>query len=344
VVDLWAGHADAAKTTPWEKDTLVTVYSSTKVMSNLCVHMLVDRGLLDVEQPVAKYWPEFAQNGKDNLPVKYLLSHTSGLAGWDTPITLDDWYDWEKVTGLLAAQKPWWEPGTASGYHSFTQGYLLGELVRRTTGKSPGTFFREEVAEPLGADFHIGLPEEHDHRVAQLIPPTMPEGGDIPFDPTSIVMKVFTNPILDPTLAFLKSRGWLGAEIPSANGQGNARSMARVGSIVACGGSLDGTKYLSIDTIENAITEQISGTDLVIGPIRWGLGWALPSKEAPITPNWETRRACWWGGAGGSAVSMDLDAKVCFAYAMNKMFAGVTGDLRTAKLFRVLYECLGEEL
>ena len=344
VVDVWAGHKDAAKTTPWEKDTIVNVYSSTKVMTTLCVHMLVDRGLLDVEQHVAKYWPEFAQNGKEKLLVKYLLAHTSGLPGWDTPITQEDLYDWDKVTGLLAAQKPWWEPGTASGYHAFTQGYMLGELVRRITGKSPGTFFREEVAEPSGADFHIGLPEEHDNRVAKLIPPEMPEGGDIPFEPTSIVMKVFTNPILDPTLSFLKSRGWLGAEIPSANGQGNARSMARVGSIVACGGSLDGKKYLSIDTIEKAIKEQIYGTDLVIGPIRWGLGWALISKGAPYPPNWETRRACWWGGAGGSAISMDLDAKVCFTYAMNKMFAGLTGDLRTEKLGRVLYECLGEEM
>ncbi len=346
VVDIWAGYKDAAKTMPWEKDTIVNVYSSTKIMSNLCIHILVDRGLIDVEQPVAKYWPEFAQNGKENLPVKYLLSHTSGLPGWDTPITLEDLYDWDKVTGLLAAQKPWWEPGTVSGYHVFTQGYLLGELVRRTTGKSPGTFFREEVTEPSGADFHIGLPEEYDNRVAPLIPSEMLEGVDIPLDPTSIVMKVFTNPILDPTLSFIKSRGWLGAEIPSANGQGNARSMARVGSIVACGGSLDGKRFLSAGTIEKAIKEQIYGMDLVIGSARWGLGWALPSKEEPITPNWETRRACTWGGAGGSALLMDLDAKLCSTYAMNKMGAPLPPwrDPRTWKLSQVLYDCLGEDV
>ncbi|GAH04763.1 unnamed protein product, partial [marine sediment metagenome] len=213
VVDIWAGHKDAAKTLPWEKDTIVNVYSSTKVMTTLCVHILVDRGLLDVEQPVAKYWPEFAQNGKENLPVKYLLSHTSGLAGWETPITIEDLYDWDKITGLLAAQKPWWEPGTTSGYHMITHGYLLGELVRRVTGKSLGTFFREELAEPLGADFYIGLLEEHDNRLAELIPLEMPEGAEIPeFDPESMFMKLATNPMLDPTQAVTRTRGWLGAE------------------------------------------------------------------------------------------------------------------------------------
>ena len=140
------------------------------------------------------------------------MGHTSGLAGWDTPITLGDFYDWDKVTGLLAVQKPWWEPGTVSGYHAFTHGYLLGELVHRITGKSLGTFFREEVAEPSGADFHIGLPEEHDRRGAGLSPFEMPESFDAPPDLTSIAMKVFTNPFLDPGLSFLKSRGWLGRD------------------------------------------------------------------------------------------------------------------------------------
>jgi CubicO group peptidase (beta-lactamase class C family) len=219
---------------------------------------------------------------------------------------------------------------------------MLGELVRRITGKSLGTFFREEVAEPLGADFHIGLPKEHDSRVAELIPPEMPGGSDIPFDPESIAMKIFTNPIQDPTLSYVKSRGWLGAEIPSGNGQGNARSMARVGSVVACGGSLDGKKYLSIDTLEKAIEEQICGMDLVMGPIRFGLGWGLPSKEDSYPPNWETRRACHWGGFGGSVLLMDLDTKMCFAYAMNNMVSSLTGDSRTDKLGRVLYECLEE--
>src|SRR5512136_761307 len=206
VVDIWAGHKDAGKTKPWERDTIVPVFSSTKVMSNLCAHILVDRGLIDVEEPVAKYWPEFAQNGKEKLPIKYLLSHTSGLPGWDTPITHKDTYDWNKVTGLLAAQEPWWEPGTACGYHKFTQGFMLGEVVRRITSKSIGTFFREEIAEASGADFHMGLLREHELREAELIPPDFSKSGEISPPPGSISAKVLTNPVLDPTVSYAKTR------------------------------------------------------------------------------------------------------------------------------------------
>jgi CubicO group peptidase (beta-lactamase class C family) len=347
VVDVWAGHKDAAKTLPWKEDTLVNVYSSTKVMVALCVHMLVDRGLIDLEQPVAKYWPEFAQNGKEKLPVKYLLSHSSGLAGWDTPLTLEDLYDWDKVTGLLAAQKPWWEPGTVSGYQVWTHGYLLGEVVRRVSGKSLGTFFSDELDGPIGADFYIGLPEEHDNRVAQLIPHTIQEGVQpLRIEPGSILMRAAINPRADPEQSHIVTRGWLGAEIPAANGQGNARSMARIGSVVANGGSLDGREFLSAETIEKSIMEQIYETDLIYGPIRWGLGWVLPCKEIPFTPNWKNRRACMWGGAGGSIILMDLDAKVCFAYAMNGYVRSLRPwkDPRNSRLRKVLYECLGEDM
>ncbi|MDA0365193.1 MAG: serine hydrolase, partial [Chloroflexi bacterium] len=157
--DLWSGFADEARTRPWERDTIINVYSTTKTMTALCALMLADRGELDLHAPVARYWPEFAQNGKGAIEVRHLLSHSSGLSGWEQPLTVHDLYDWEKATTLLAAQAPWWEPGTASGYHSLTQGYLVGEVIRRVSGRSPGTFFREEVAEPLGADFHIGLPD-----------------------------------------------------------------------------------------------------------------------------------------------------------------------------------------
>ena len=175
VVDIWAGHADAARTRPWERDTIVNVYSTTKVMPAIAALILVDRGSIDLDAPVAKYWPEFAQAGKEKLPVRYLFSHMSGLAGFETPITLETLYDWDECTSLLAAQAPWWEPGTQCGYQAMTHGYLLGELVRRVTGRSLGTFFREEVAQPLGADFHIGLDASLDARVGELIPP--PEEG-----------------------------------------------------------------------------------------------------------------------------------------------------------------------
>ncbi|MHA2181018.1 MAG: serine hydrolase domain-containing protein, partial [Promethearchaeota archaeon] len=165
VVDIWGGYADKAKSRPWEKDTIVNVFSTTKVMTIICALMLVDRGQLDLDVPVAKYWPEFAKNGKDKILVRQIFSHTSGLAGWEEKITIDDLYNWNKAVSLLAAQKPWWDPGTSSGYHALTHGYLLGELVRRITGKSLGTFFREEVSNPLNADFHIGFGQELDNRV-----------------------------------------------------------------------------------------------------------------------------------------------------------------------------------
>ena len=162
VVDLWAGWADAEKTRAWEADTIVNVYSTTKTMCALTALLVADRGELDFDKPVAYYWPEFAANGKADITVAHLMSHSSGLSGWEEPLDAEDLYDWEKATSLLAAQAPWWEPGTAPGYHAVTQGYLVGEVVRRIAGKSLGTVFREEIAEPLGADFHIGLPAEHD--------------------------------------------------------------------------------------------------------------------------------------------------------------------------------------
>ncbi|NLF87450.1 beta-lactamase family protein [Candidatus Bathyarchaeota archaeon] len=346
VIDVWAGHKDAAKTKPWEKNTIVPVFSSTKVMSNLCIHMLVDRGLVDLDQPVAKYWSEFAQNGKEELPIKYLLSHTSGVPGWDSLITQQDTYNWNKVTGLLAAQKPWWKPGTACGYHKFTQGYMVGELVRRVTGKPIRAFFTEEVAEPSRADFHLGLPIEYEAQEADIIPIFASDVQSVLPPPGTISARVLTNPVLDPALSYVKSREWLEAEIPSGNGHGNARSMARIGSIIACGGTLDGKKYLSSTTLEATVKEQFYGLDLVLlRPVRWGLGWALPSEEAPFTPNWKTRKACVGLGAGGSLVLMDLEKKLCFAYAMNSMsLKSFPNDIRTEKMCRVLYECLDEPL
>ncbi|MFW9876871.1 MAG: serine hydrolase domain-containing protein, partial [Candidatus Thorarchaeota archaeon] len=172
VVDIWGGYKDNEKTQPWEKDTICNVYSTTKVPTVLCTMMCVDRGLLDLDEKVAKYWPEFAQNGKENILVRHLLSHTSGLAGVEEEIPPSAYYDWDKIVSLLAAQKPWWEPGTRSGYHAITHGYLLGELVRRVTGKTLGTFFKIEIADPLNIDFHIGLAEKHFPRVSKLTPGT----------------------------------------------------------------------------------------------------------------------------------------------------------------------------
>jgi len=329
VVDIWAGHADAALARPWDRDTIVNVFSTTKAMASTCTLMLVDRGALDLDAPVALYWPEFAQAGKQGVLVRHLLSHTAGLAGWQEPIAVEDLYDWERAVGLLAAQEPWWEPGTRSGYHGLTHGYLLGEVVRRVSGRSLGTFFREEVAEPLGADFHIGLPEEHEPRVGEMIPPPEPElGAGMEAPPDSIAARMAGNP---PLLAGeANTRAWRAAEIPAANGQGNARSVARVAGALACGGTLEGVTLMRPGTLEKAIEEQCYGKDLVLGlPIRWGLGFGLTSKDLPVGPN---PRAFFWGGWGGSVVVMDLDARLAFSYVMNKMSAAVMGDPRGLKL------------
>ncbi len=174
VVDLWAGTVtgDDGVEKPWDRDTIVNVWSTTKTVSALCMLMLADRGEIDFYSPVAKVWPEFAANGKGDIEIRHVMSHTAGLAGWRDPITVEDLYDWDKVTSLLAAQEPWWEPGTASGYHGLTQGYLEGEIVRRVTGQTIGEFAAKEVTGPLDADFHIGTAAEHDSRVAHVIPPS----------------------------------------------------------------------------------------------------------------------------------------------------------------------------
>lgn len=340
VVDIWAGYADAAETRLWERDTIVNVYSTTKAMTALCALMLVDRGLLDLDAAVARYWPEFAQAGKENIPVRYLLSHQSGLAGFDKPISVEALYDWDGIINLLAGQKPWWEPGRHSGYHSLTFGYLVGEVVRRITKKTLGTFFQEEVAVPLQADFHIGLREEHDSRIGEMIPPPMPKPGDPGYvDPNSmseVLRKTLGNPLM--TAEYPRDRAWRAAEIPAANGHGNAHSVARVAAALACGGELDGVRLLTMPTIEKAIEEQCYGPDLVLGiPIRWGLGYGLVSKEMPVSPN---PRTFFWGGWGGSVIVVDLDARLSWAYVMNKMRIGLTGDTRSARLAAALYAAL----
>jgi CubicO group peptidase (beta-lactamase class C family) len=314
------------------------VYSTTKTMSFLCTLMLADRGLVELDAPVARYWPEFAANGKESVEVRHLLSHSAGLAGWEAPVAPEDLYDWDKVVDLLAAQAPWWEPGTASGYHAITQGFLLGELVRRTDGRTIGTFFREEVAEPLGADFHIGLDPADDHRVAELVPPTGSGGPGSGADRSSPAYRTFSNPLI--TGREPATEAWRRAEIPAAGGIGNARAVARIHSAVACGGEVDGVRLLSPAMVERIFDEQQYGTDLVMGvPMRFGLGYGLPCKEVPISPN---QRAAYWGGWGGSLVVADADARLSVGYVMNRMEATITGDVRGGALVLATYAALAE--
>jgi CubicO group peptidase (beta-lactamase class C family) len=325
VVDIWGGYLDEAKSTPWEKDTIINVWSTTKTMAALCSLILADRGELDLYAPVAKYWPEFAAGGKGEIEFRHILSHTSGLSGWSEPMTTEDLYDWEKATSLLAAQEPWWQPGTASGYHAVTQGYLVGEVVRRITGQTIGRFFADEVAGPLGADFHIGTPASADDRVAPVIPPPAPTAEMLAaFDPAGPGARTLGNPPLDASVSY--TIPWRRAEIPAANGHGNARSVAAVQSVLACGGEVNGVRLLSEKGCEVVFQEQSNGTDLVLAtPLRFGMGYGLSGELMPIP-----ERACYWGGWGGSVVIMDLDTKLCVTYMMNRMESGLVGDLRGA--------------
>lgn len=321
VADLWAGDRDLAGN-PWEADTIVNVYSTTKTMTALCVLLLVERGLLDLDAPVATYWPEFAVNGKESILLSHLMSHTAGLSGFDPALDPATLYDWDATCAHLAAQTPWWEPGTASGYHALTQGYLLGEVVRRVSGVSLGTFFRNEVAEPLGVDFHIGLPASEDHRVADLMPPT--HGRSMPSAANDIATRTWLSCPLDATEP--ATRAWRGAEIPAAGGTGNARAVAQTLSLLACGGELNGRRFLSPSLVERIIDPLSDGVDLVLGlDIRFGLGFGL---IGPATPLSHSRRAFFWGGWGGSMVLVDLDNRMTVAYTMNRMGSTAGLDLR----------------
>jgi CubicO group peptidase (beta-lactamase class C family) len=335
VVDLWGGYADAAKTRPWVKDTIVNVYSTTKTMTALTALLLADRGLIDFTAPVAKYWPEFAANGKAAITVAQLMSHSAGMSGWKEKVTKDDLYDWEKATSLLAAQSPFWEPGAAPGYHALTQGYLVGEVIRRVTGKSVGTVFREEIAEPLHADFWIGLPASEDERVAELIPPPPGEAVGDNGAQNDIQKNMATNPGIHVNET--KTRAWRGAEIPAAGGTGNARSVAEIHTILANGGVSRGKRFLSEAGARKALELQVEGTDLVMNiPARFGLGFGLAGGAVPLPhPN-----TIYWGGYGGSIIIIDYDARATLSYVMNVMHGTTTGDMRGMGLAMATFQAL----
>lgn len=303
VVDVWGGFADADRTIPWQRDTITNVWSVTKTMTALCALVLADRGELDLAAPVGRYWPEFAVAGKEKVLVRHLLAHTAGLPDWDGPV--QDLYDWPSATARLAAQHPQWEPGSAAGYHSLTQGFLVGEVVRRITGRNLGDFFAEEVAGPLGADFHIGLPAEHDHRVALTVPPSSRDEDYAASAPGSSAPPAAGTGI---RVRDGNSVAWRRAQIPAASGFGNARSVALVQSVMACGGVVRGLRLLSQAGCDRAREEQFHGVDRILGmSVRYGLGYGLFGS------------AHGWGGWGGSIVMVEPDDRMAVAYVTNQM-------------------------
>ena len=325
VVDLWGGYTDAARSTPWQRDTITNVWSTTKVMTAFAALVLADRGQLELDAPVARYWPEFAVAGKEDLLVRHVLAHTAGLPVFDEPMTVADLYDWPAATARLAAQTPHWTPGTAAGYHAITQGFLIGEVIRRITGLGAGEFFAAEVAGPLGADFHIGLAAEHDHRVAPVIPPpATPRIDRIVHD----ALGGKPNPHLPPAEG--NSIAWRRAAIPSGGGFGNARSIGAVQSVLACRGRARGVRLMSPLTATLAWQEQFAGEDRVLGTkMRYGMGYGVFGN------------CVGWGGLGGSLVMIDLDARMTVAYAMNQMLdQGSLGDERGLGLMLAAYDGL----
>jgi CubicO group peptidase (beta-lactamase class C family) len=341
VLDLWGGFHDEEKRAPWTEDTITNVWSTSKTITNLAALVLVDRGQLDPFAPVAKYWPEFAASGKEGVQVRHVLAHTSGVSGWEPPFPLRGLYDRERSTRLLAAQAPWWEPGTASGYHAVSQGHLVGELVRRITGKHLERFIAEEIAGPLGADFQIGARESDGGRIAPVVPPP-----PLPFDvgslaPDSPRFKTFTGPGMNAAAA--NTPEWRRAEIGAANGHSNARGVARIMKSITLGGAVDGVRLVSPETIALIFQEQSHGKDLVLATnLRFGIGFALPeTKTIPyIAPRGTGSRVCFWGGWGGSLIVMDTESRVTFSYVMNKMAPGIIGSPRSQRYFEALQGCL----
>ena len=337
VVDMWGGFCDQARVIPWSEHTITNVWSSTKTVTSLAALMLADRGELDVDAPVAAYWPEFAAHGKQGILVRHLMSHSSGVSGLDQPAVVEDLYDWPKATSRMAGQAPWWEPGTASGYHALNYGHLVGELVRRVSGKPLKQFVAEEIAGPLGADFQIGAAEGDWARIADVVPPP-----PLPFDlealgPDSPAVRTLTGPPVQAEAA--NTPGWRLADIGAANGHGNARSVARIMSVVSRGGEVGGVRLLRPETIGLIFREQLNGTDLVLGvPLRLGIGYGLPRPD--LLPWIPDERICFWGGWGGSMIIMDTGRRMTLSYMMNKMAPGIIGSDRSATYGQAIYNAV----
>jgi CubicO group peptidase (beta-lactamase class C family) len=343
VVDIWAGHRDAAKTQPWAEDTIVCVYSSTKTMTSLCALMLADRGQLDLDAPVFNYWPEFKANGKEGVLVKHVLSHSAGLPVFSHRLTTKELYDWDLVCADLAQQATLWEPGTQSGYHAITQGFLIGEVVRRITGKSIGTYFKQEVVDKVGADFHIGVDPQDFHRIADVVEDPRPAALDevnkfLNMDPDSLSIRAIDG--IDLTEEDLVSAAWRAAEVPAANGHGYAKSIVRAQTAMANGGTAFGVKLLSPEGCARALEPETDGTDLVVGvdvTQCMGYGRNMRSDGKDLIQFGSGDGTLFWGGAGGSIVVIDTKANVCVSYVMNQSSNSMFGDPRANSLGVALY-------
>lgn len=335
VVDLWGGFADAGRTRPWSADTLINVWSTTKLAAAVCVARLVDQGLIAYDQRVAEVWPEFAAADKREVTIAEVMSHQAGLTGFAEPTTLDDLYDQDLVAARLAAQAPAFQPGQHNSYHAVTYGVLAAEIVRRAAGNTLGALLRDEIARPLGADFYVGLPEVLDGRVAEIRPPKNPpdmSGVDLP----QAARMALANPEQDA--ARPNSRAWRSAELPALNGQASARGIARLCGALAEGGALDGVEVLSPGALEAMTVVAADRTDLMLGfNPQWGMGVAH-NLIGIFGTNPRTFGHSGWGGSFGCA---DPDGRIAIGYVCNQMGSELVGDPRGKGLADAVYEALG---
>jgi CubicO group peptidase (beta-lactamase class C family) len=335
VVDLWGGYADAARLHPWRKDTLVNVYSTTKGIVATCIALLVDRGVLRYDDTVASVWPEFAQNGKEQVTVAQVLSHQAGLPAFEEPTTVADLYDWHGRCAALARQKTRWTPGEKTAYHPITYGYLAGEIVRRASGRSVGEFLQQELALPLEADVFIGLEPALDRRVAQtLAPKNMIDPSALP--PIEETRLSVTNPLLHPLAA--NTAEWRRAELPALNGHASAAGIARIYAMLANGGVFQRRRLLAPATISRMTQVLSDRMDLTLGmPANWAAGVVLNGTTTFFGPNPRAYGHSGWGGSFGCA---DPDRQLAIGYVCNQMGPDLVGDVRARELCATLYSCL----
>jgi CubicO group peptidase (beta-lactamase class C family) len=337
VVDLWGGIADRATAREWARDTIVIIFSCTKGVTAVCANLLVERGLLDPVKPVATYWPEFAEAGKESITVEQVLSHQAGIPLVDADLTLEECLAWEPVIRAIERQRPIWEPGTRHGYHMRTYGWLVGELVRRVSGETIGHFLRSEVCEPLGLDLWIGVPDREEPRVAPIIPPSSSFremmallGDDL------LLGRVISAPSGHFHYTDMwNTRAVRDAELPSSNGHSDARSLARLYASLM--GEVDGVRTLSAETFGEAARERVRGPDEVIMlETAYGLGFMRPPTiSAAASP-----AAVGHAGAGGSLAFADPAHGLAIAYVMNEMRFDLTGDPRSESLVAAAYACV----
>lgn len=319
VVDLWGGSADLAKTRPWSEDTVVPVASSSKIILAIALMMLVDRKLIDLDARIASIWPEFGQAGKDNILVRHILSHSTGVAGFDRKTDDAFFENWEDVIKELEGQEPWWEPGTQMGYHNMTQGYLIGELIRRSTGRPYLEFLEQEILKPLGSSYMAKIRADDVERVAEVS--FDPDVHPLPTNKEEEIGYKAREPLFGAIERWFKSPVWFSGKFPALDGHSNAKGLAEVGSILACGGTVHGHRYLSDTLVTLMSEEEIYTDDLVFHmPMRFSLGVGLGSKEYPLP----FERAMHWGGFGGSIIFMIPEARACYAYTPNN-FIGDEG-------------------